>query len=133
MTDKILLSKLVFYGVKGKVELWFESYFSNRYQKISLTNKVLNQNHFSTWQEIKHGVPQVSILGPLLFLFYIYNLPIALNYKAIPILFADDTSILITSPNKNDFLLKITTAFNIINEWLNTNLLSINFNKTHYI
>jgi hypothetical protein len=72
-------------------------------------------------------------LGPLLFLFYINDLPKTINDKAIPILFADDTSILITSSNKNDFQLKLTTAFNFINGWLNTNLLSINFNKTHYV
>jgi hypothetical protein len=84
-------------------------------------------------EEIKRGVPQGSILGPLLFLFYISDLPKAMNDKSIPILFAYDTSILITSPNKNDFQIKITAALNFINEWLNTNLLSINFNKTHYI
>ena len=94
---------------------------------------MLNQNYFSIWEEIKHGVPQGSILGPLLFLFYISDLPKAINDKSIPILFADDTSILITSPNKNDLQIKITAAFNFINEWLNTNLLYINFNKTHYI
>jgi len=68
-----------------------------------------------------------------LFLFYVNNLPKIINNKSIPVLFAADTSILITSPNKNDFQLKITTAFNFINEWLNTNLLSRNFNKTHYV
>jgi len=57
------------------------------------------------------------------------DLPKAINNKSIPILFADDTRILITSPNKNDFQIKITAAFNFINEWLNTKLLSINFNK----
>ena len=94
---------------------------------------MLNQNYFSTWEEIKHGVLQGSILDPLFFLFYINDLPKAINNKSIPKLFADDTSILITSPNKNDFQIKITAAFNFINEWLNTNLLSINFNKTHYV
>jgi hypothetical protein len=72
-------------------------------------------------------------LGPLFFLFYINDLPKATNNKSIQILFADDTIILITSPNKNDSQIKITTAFNFINEWLNTNLPSINFNKTHYV
>jgi hypothetical protein len=48
-------------------------------------------------------------------------------------MFADDTSILITSPNKNNFQIKITAVLNFINEWLNANLLSTNFNKTHYI
>jgi hypothetical protein len=46
-------------------------------------------------------------------------------------MFADKTTILITSPNKSDFELKVTTTFNLVNEWLNTNLLSINFSKTH--
>ena len=125
--------ELEFYGVKGKAKLCFESYFSNRYQRVSITNNVLNWNYFSTWEEIKHGVPQRSILGSLLFLFHINDLPKAINDKSIPLLPADDTSILITSPYKNNFQLKITTAFNFINEWLNTNLLSINFNKTHYL
>jgi hypothetical protein len=133
VNHKILLSKLEFYGIKGKAKLWFESYFRNRYQRVLVTNNVLNQNYFSTWEEIKHGVPQGSILGPLLFLFYINDLPKAINNKSTPILFAYDTSILITSPNKNNFQIKITAAFNFINEWLNTNLLSINFNKTHYV
>jgi hypothetical protein len=94
---------------------------------------VLNWNYFATWEEIKHRVPQGSILGPLLFLFYISDLPKAINDKSIPILLADNTNILITSPNKNYFQIKITAAFSFINEWLNTNLLSINCNKTYLI
>ena len=72
-------------------------------------------------------------MGPLLFLFYISDLPKAINNKSVPISCADDTSILITSPNKNYFQIKITPPFNFINEWLNINLLCINFNKTEYI
>jgi hypothetical protein len=71
--------------------------------------------------------------GPIVVPFYINDLPKAINNKPISVLFADDTSMLITCPNKNDFQLKITPAFNFINEWLNTDLLSINFNKTHYV
>jgi hypothetical protein len=94
---------------------------------------MLNRNYSSTWEEIKHGVLQGTILGPLLFLFYINDLPKVVNDKSIPILFADDTSILVTSTNKNDFQTKVTATFNLINEWLGTNLLSINFTKTHYV
>jgi hypothetical protein len=101
VNDKILLSELEFYGVKGKAKLWFESYFSNRYQRVLITNNDLNQNDFPTWGKIKDGVLQGSILGPLLFLLYINDLPKIMSDKIVPILFADDTSILVTSPSLN--------------------------------
>jgi hypothetical protein len=53
--------------------------------------------------------------------------------KTVPILFADDTSLLDTSSNYNDFCLNLNTAFHCINEWFKANQLSINFNKTHHI
>jgi len=129
----ILISKLNFYGAEGKTLLWFKSYLSNRYQRVILNNNVSCQNLSSTWQKITQGVPQKSILGPLLFLIYINDLPKIINDIAIPILFADDTTILITSPNKSDFERTITIALNLLNEWCNTNLLSINFDKTHFM
>jgi hypothetical protein len=63
---------------------------------------MFNRNYFSTWEEIKHGVPQGTILGYLLFFLYINDLPKAVNDKSIPVLFAEDTSKLVTSTNKND-------------------------------
>ena len=111
VNHKILLSKLEFYGIKGKAKLWFESYFRNRYQKVLIANGVLDRNYLSTWEKIRHGVLQGSVLGPLLFLFCINDLPKAINDKSIPILFANDTSILITSPNKNYFQIKVNCCF----------------------
>jgi len=128
-----LISKLDFYGVKGKTLLWFKSYFRNRYQRVTLTSNVNGQKYNSTWKRITQGVPQGSILGPLLFLIYINNLPKTVNDIAKPVLFADDTTILITSSNKSDSDLKATTAFNLVNEWLNTNFLHINLSKTHFM
>jgi hypothetical protein len=111
----------------------FKSHLNNRYQRVTLSNNANCQNYPSSWQGIIHGVPQGSILGPLLFLIYINDFPKTVSNIAVPILFADDTTILIISPNKSDFELKVTAIFNLINEWLNTNFLTINFNKTHFV
>jgi len=64
VSHKIILSKLEFYGVKGKAKLWFESYFSSRYQRISVTNNVLNQNYLSTREEIKQSSTSINF-GPI--------------------------------------------------------------------
>ena len=63
----------------------------------------------------------------------ITDLPITIDDETTLILFVDDTSILITIPNHNDFQININTAFNCVNEWLKVNLLSENFDKTHCI
>ena len=108
-----LISKLDFYGVKDKTLLWFKSYFRNRYQTVTLTSNVNGQKYYTTWKRITQGVPLGSILGPLLFLIYINDLPKTVNVMAEPVMFADDTIIFITSSNKSDFDLKATTAFNL--------------------
>jgi glutathionyl-hydroquinone reductase len=72
-------------------------------------------------------------LGPLLFLLYTNDLPKIINDKTIPILFTDDTSLLVTSTNHDDLHKKLNTAFHDINELLKANQLPINVNKTHYI
>jgi len=63
---KILLHKLRFYGVRGSALRWFESYLSNRKQKVTLDNGISS----SKYERVEIGVPQGSILGPLLFLIY---------------------------------------------------------------
>ena len=95
----ILLSKLLYYGINGKAKLLLESYLQNRYQRVQITNSHFNANTVLEWTKIKYSVPQGSILGPLLFLVYINNLPKAVEHKVLPILFADDTSTLLTSLN----------------------------------
>jgi hypothetical protein len=94
-----LLSKLTYYGIIGKAKLLFDSYLRDRYQSVQITNSYLNQNTLSKWAEVKHGVPQGLILGPLIFLLYVVVLPNVIKSKATHILFADDTSRFIKSPN----------------------------------
>ena len=76
---------------------------------------------------------QGSILGPLFFLFYINDLQKIINNDVKMILFAVDTSILVTNPNKTDFNININQTFLDINIQFRDNLLSLNFNKTHYL
>jgi len=99
VNQNLLLSKLSYYGTSGKGKLLLESFLQNRYQIFQIISSYLNSNTVSKWTKIKYGVPQGSILGPLLFLVYINDLPKAIEHTIISILFAYDTIILITSPN----------------------------------
>jgi hypothetical protein len=129
----ILLSKMEFYGVKGKAKSWLESYLSDRYQRVLITSVNPTLNHSSTWGKVESEVQQGSILGPLLFLLYINDLPKIINDKAIPILFADDTSLLVASLSYRALCINANTVFKCINTWIEVNKLIINFNKIHYI
>ena len=71
-------------------------------------------------------------MGPLLFLVYINDLPKAVAHKALPILFADDTSILLTSPNNNQMQSDLNIVFKQLNKWWSNSLL-LNFDKTYFI
>jgi hypothetical protein len=133
VNHKILLSKLEFHSIKGKAMWWCDSYFRNSYQRVLITNNDLNQHDFFTREGMKHGVLQRLTLVLLLLPLCINDLPRTINDKTIPILFADYTSIPVTSPNKNDFQINIHAALNCINEWLNVNLLYTNFNKTYIL
>jgi len=112
----ILLSRLTYYGISGKAKLLLESYLQNRYQRVHITNLYLNSNTVSKWTKIKYGVLKGSILGPLFFLIYINDIPKAVERKALPILFADDTSILLTSPNNIQMQSDINLGFEQLNK-----------------
>ena len=128
-----LLAKLQFYGINGKSLSWFRSYLNNRYMRVQIKDENSNQISYSNWGKITNGVPQGSILGPLLFLVYINDLPNIINNTTTPILFADDTSIIVKNSNFKDFQTNMAVAFETINTWFKVNSLTINVEKTHYI
>jgi len=97
VNHKILLSKMEFYGVVGKANTLIKSYMQNRYQRVQIKKDTIN--YCSEWELVTDGVPQGSILGPLFFLLYINDLPNTISDLSTPILFADDTSLIISNPN----------------------------------
>jgi hypothetical protein len=78
-------------------------------------------------------VPQGSVLGHLLFLLYINDLPKIINKTSTPIIFADNTSILFAQPKLIDLNKNIQEIFTTLNKWLRANQLSLNFSKTNYV
>jgi hypothetical protein len=115
VTHNILLTKLESYGVTGTTLKVIKSYLEGRYQKVILDNNLPNFN--SDWGEIRHSVPQGSVLGPLLFLLYINDLPKMANDNTEVVLDTDDTSIIITSLNPTNFINSANKILQDINKW----------------
>ena len=97
----VLLNKFSFYGKTGGFLKLIRTYLQNRYKRFVLSNNYSIST--SDWGEITHGVPQGSILGLLLFLLYIIDLPSLTNKNNKIVLFADDTSLFISNPDLINF------------------------------
>ena len=122
----ILSRKLTHYGIRGIAHDWFVSYLSNRKQLVCINNCS------STFKDISCGVPQGSILGPLLFLIYINDLPLFFN-KLKFVLFADDTSILFRTTDPTFHVSIVNAELSRVCHWFKANKLSLNVKKTHFM
>ncbi|KAG5891096.1 hypothetical protein JTB14_036987 [Gonioctena quinquepunctata] len=118
----ILLQKMYFYGIRGLALDFFESYLGGRTQCVRLGGDLSNRKNIS------HGVPQGSVLGPLLFLIYINDL----YYCTSPIksvFFADDTTFVSQSTNLENVSTLAVDILNVAQVWFTSNKLKINIEK----
>ena len=126
VNHEILLQKLEHYGIRGNVLCWFQSYLSGRTQYVTVNG------HVSDLLPITCGVPQGSVLGPLLFLIYVNDLPKVSKVMQF-YLFADDTSIYFDSNNLVYLQKIVNRELKKIKKWLEANRLALNIDKTNYV
>ena len=122
----ILLDKLEYYGIRGLAKQWFESYLMNRMQFVSLGSCK------SDMLNISSGVPQGSVLGPILFLLYINdfsNCSTILDFH----LFADDTNIFHRDKSLSNLESTINNQLSYVIDWLSSNKLTLNADKSSFI
>ena len=125
VNHKILLKKMEYYGIKGTTLTWLKSYLSNRKQYIYVDN-ISKQ-----LLEITCGVPQGSILGPLLFLIYVNDFYKASN-TLNEVMFADDTNLFLSHKDLNTLFLNMNTELHKVSTWFKSNKLSLNIDKTKW-
>ena len=124
VNHKILLSKLETYGVRGIANDWLASYLDKRTQYCTFNG------HKSSTRTINCGVPQGSILGPLLFLAYINDLG-EISNKWSTLLFADDTNVFAEGTELDTLQNLVNNEIPMLIDWLRANRLSLNVKKTN--
>jgi len=123
VNHSILLSKLSHYGIRGSAHSWLKNYLSDRTQVVKFNDTISDK------KIVLCGVPQGSILGPLLFLIYINDLSTVT--ELFTIMFADDTNLFIQGSDINEIENTANIEIKKIVTWLQVNKLSLNVKKTH--
>ena len=126
VNHEIFLAKLENYGVRGVINSWFRSYLTDRKQNTEVNN-VVSEAETTLW-----GVPQGSVLGPLLFLLYINDIYKSSSLFAFYLL-ADDTSKLLANNNLKELESLVNRELGNVNEWLKANKLSLNIKKSNFV
>ena len=125
ISHKILIKKLEYYGIRGIVKNWLINYLSDRTQYVEI------ENNASSVSKIKCGVPQGSILGPLLYLIYVNEIGKCTEGNVLS--FADDTSLVLSHQNPQTLYHNANLEINKLYNWFCANNLSLNAGKTKYI
>ena len=121
VSHKKLIKKLEFYGIGGKLYLWLQAFLTNRYQRVRVGDE------FSQWSPVTSGVPQGSVLGPLLFLLYVNDMCDVVQHSSI-YMYADDTK-LYMSYQQIEYCQIFQNDLNSIYNWTKTWQLKINVSK----
>ena len=124
--SNILLRKLEHYGIRGLALAWFKSYLTNRQQFVNVNN--CN----SSLHDLRYGVPQGSILGPILFIIYINDLP-GISKLAHHIYFADDANLIISADTFVQLNDMVNDVLKLVLRWAANNGLKLNASKTKYM
>ena len=122
----ILIKKLEHYGIRGVGLDWFRLYLSKRKQCVFVNGKGSEQ------KSVTHGVSQGSVLGPVLFLIYINDLPSVSKVLSF-YFFADDTNIYFKSSDIVHFQKVMNIELTKIRKWLDANHLALNIDKTNFV
>lgn len=127
-----LLTKLDAYGIRGNALNLIKTYLKGRKQCTEISSLCIKSRReiktLSSFKHIKYGVPQGSVLGPLLFLLYINDLP--RNISNPMVLFADDSTSIVSCTNKDSYVTDIHNSISSLIKWLENNNLVINLQKT---
>jgi len=121
----LLIRKLNSTGIKGKELNWFVSYLNDRTQAVKIGNSL------STFRQVQVGVPQGSILGPLLFILYVNDLQMSVNCKIV--MYADDTTLLFRSSDPASLQTHLDYNMEQISSWFFKNKLTLNIKKTKFM
>jgi hypothetical protein len=126
LDHRLLFTKLHSYGVRGVALDLIKNYFDNRFQ-FTVTNNMCSQ-----YCKLTLGVPQGSVLGPLMYSVFVNDI-FNVDRSAKCVLYADDTAIIVSAKSRNELVDKALHTFSLFSKWFTNNRLCLNDSKTHYV